>query len=80
MLSVFKKGYSPYCLKSEQFQFSYSDEPVRMRKTTILIFVASGDCVENMEMYKSEEEVKTDYTKLVTPLSRGRSRKAGPVS
>jgi hypothetical protein len=38
----------------------------------LFILLRSGDCVANMEMNKSEEEINVDYSKTVTPVSRGK--------
>jgi hypothetical protein len=34
-----------------------------MRMTAVLILLVSGNCVANMEMNKSEEEMDADYSK-----------------
>jgi hypothetical protein len=34
-----------------------------MRMKAVLILLVSGDCVTNMEMNKSEEEMNADYSK-----------------
>jgi hypothetical protein len=36
-----------------------------MRMTAVLIFVASGDCDENMEINKFEDDINADYCKIV---------------
>jgi hypothetical protein len=40
----------------------------------VLIPLASGKCVANIDMNKSEEEMNVDYSKTVTSVSRGRFR------
>jgi hypothetical protein len=41
----------------------------------VLILLSSGDCVADMEMSKFREEMNADYSKIVTPVSRGRFRR-----
>jgi hypothetical protein len=45
-----------------------------MGMTAVFIILASGDCVANLEMNKSEEDINADYSKTVTPVSRSRFR------
>jgi hypothetical protein len=42
--------------------------------------LASGDCVENAEMNKSEEEMIAHYSKIVIQASGGRLRSADKTS
>jgi hypothetical protein len=38
--------------------------------TAVLILLASGDCVANMEINKFEEEINAYYIKIFTPVWR----------
>jgi hypothetical protein len=40
----------------------------------VLILLASGKCVANIEVEKFEEDMNVDYSKVVTSVSRGRFR------
>jgi hypothetical protein len=48
--------------------------------TAILILLALHHCVSNMEINPLEEEIKTDYSKLITPLYTDRFRRADRTS
>jgi hypothetical protein len=48
--------------------------------TAVLILLALHHCVSNMEINPLEEEIKTDYSKLITPLYTGRFRRADRTS
>jgi hypothetical protein len=40
----------------------------------VLILLASGNCVSNVEVNKSKEEIYADYSKSVTPVCTNRVR------
>jgi hypothetical protein len=74
VVGIRKSGNFPFCPKSEHIEFPYCAKSVRMRMTAVLILLASGDFVANLEMNEFEEEMNTDYNKTVTTVSRGTFR------